>query len=412
MATTIIEPAIAVLNITATASPGRVIDHETLVDGYVAIAPNGNRTVLQNSSLTPPRNAASISGEWFFLVNASTLDGEYQIIELPDISDTSGNRVGADREITRITVDLAEGRRPRVNPRNFDPLITEASFYDFDITFTDENAVDINSITAGDVRVTGPRSFDKLASQLISFTPNINGPSVVARFRVQGPFAQVDDGTYRIVVAAGNIADIDNNLNRDTTVGTFAVAIARNPGTQGVLTDFRGRTAVPAGWTISSTPEFLPGGLKITASSQWFASTISGPTFPMAEGADLQIDFIAGPKKIETEPEAAVGLSNLYDLFNPSSCMVWFDTGGVWSGAAGVFSAPSFIPDVPHRIRFQSFQGNLIMTFSRVFQDVFVQVAQTSVPIPTKLLNSGGVYLDAKDSDLTIIQVVTASPQA
>lgn len=412
MPTTIIEPATAILNITVTASTGRVVDHNTLPNGYAAIAPNNSRIGLENLSLTPPRNANSITGEFIFPVTASTVDGEYRIIELPSIADTAGNAVGADREIERITVDLAEGKRPRVKTRNFDPIIADTPEYTFEFTVTDENAVDVASIVSGDIQITGPRSFNKTASQIVSITPNSNAASVVVRCKVAGPFAAVDDGTYQIRVAEGNISDVNGNLNRATTVGTFAVSITPNPGTQGVLTDFRGRTAVPSGWNVSTTPEFLPTGMKITSNGRWFARTISGPTFPMAEGADIQVDFIPGTKKQTSEAEAAVGLSSLYDIFNSNSCLVWFDTGGVWTGTAGVFTAPAFTPNVAHRMRLQAFQGNLIVTFSRLFSGSYVQVAQTSTPIPSKLLTGGGIYLDAKDSDLIIIQVVSKAPPA
>jgi glucose/arabinose dehydrogenase len=110
------------------------------------------------------------------------------------------------------------------------PINTSVSTpYTFTVTYSDDTAVNTNTINGNDIRVTGPKGFSQLA-QLKSRTSNTNSSSVTATYQVSAPdkiWNWNDQGTYTATLLAGQVRDtLDNTTTTDTTLGTFQVNVA------------------------------------------------------------------------------------------------------------------------------------------------------------------------------------------
>jgi glucose/arabinose dehydrogenase len=103
--------------------------------------------------------------------------------------------------------------------------VSGAATYDFTVTYSDSQAVNVSTIDGSDVRVTGPNSFSQLAS-LVSVTPTGNGPTRTATYRITTPGGSwdlADNGTYTVVLQANQVNDTSGNEIAASTLGTFQV---------------------------------------------------------------------------------------------------------------------------------------------------------------------------------------------
>lgn len=97
--------------------------------------------------------------------------------------------------------------------------------YTFTITFSDDTAVDVSTLSTGDVRVTGPNGFDEVAT-FVNVDLNEDGTPRTATFQLTPPGGSwnvADNGTYTVALVAGGVSDIASNINVATNLGAFTV---------------------------------------------------------------------------------------------------------------------------------------------------------------------------------------------
>jgi hypothetical protein len=135
--------------------------------------------------------------------------------------DAAGN-VSTTSLATTVTIDIVSPAASLTAP----PInSTGAATYDFTVVYTDAFAVDIASIGAGDVLVTGPKSFSQAAT-LVSVTPTGNGSPRTATYRITAPggaWDASDNGTYTVAQVATQVRDVAGNYRAAGSLGTFTV---------------------------------------------------------------------------------------------------------------------------------------------------------------------------------------------
>ncbi len=109
----------------------------------------------------------------------------------------------------------------------FASVTTAGPTYTFDVVYSGTTPIDVSTLDNTDVRVTGPGTFNQLAT-FVTVTPTGNGTPRTATYRITGPggaFGMEDNGVYTIAVQAGQVANTSGFTNQATTLGTFTVAI-------------------------------------------------------------------------------------------------------------------------------------------------------------------------------------------
>jgi uncharacterized delta-60 repeat protein len=171
------------------------------------------KAVVATYTLTPP------GGSWDGADN-----GTYTIaVNNGAVTDFGGNfAVGGGSFTVAIPVDTTP---PVVASYNAQAITSGGGAnYTFTVTYTDNVAIDVNSIGIGDVTVSragGPNL------TVTNVTRSGSGGTVNATYTVSAPggnWTAADNGTYTISVAAGAVADTNGNVNVASS-GTFQVAI-------------------------------------------------------------------------------------------------------------------------------------------------------------------------------------------
>jgi hypothetical protein len=134
---------------------------------------------------------------------------------------------------SKITVGTPDSVAPVatiVTAANLGDSSKGAKTYDFTVRYTDNLAVLFSSLDGKDVRVTGPNSFNQLAS-LVSVDKNANGTPLVATYRITAPGGDwdfADNGAYTITLEATQISDTASNLAAAGKLGSFTANLS-NP---------------------------------------------------------------------------------------------------------------------------------------------------------------------------------------
>ncbi|MBD1910119.1 MULTISPECIES: Ig-like domain-containing protein [unclassified Leptolyngbya] len=110
--------------------------------------------------------------------------------------------------------------------------VTAASnTYSFTVNFADDNAIDVSTLSNGDVRVTGPGGFNQLAN-LVDVDLNSDGTPRTATFQITPPGGDwnlADNGTYTVALVASGVSDVAGNQNAAATLGNFTVNLPSAP---------------------------------------------------------------------------------------------------------------------------------------------------------------------------------------
>jgi hypothetical protein len=99
--------------------------------------------------------------------------------------------------------------------------------YTFDVTYSGTTPIDVATLGAGDVRVTGPGGFNQIA-EFVGVDMNTNGSPRTATYRITAPGSSFDpseNGTYTIAVEAGQVANTNGHTAGPGAVGSFGVAV-------------------------------------------------------------------------------------------------------------------------------------------------------------------------------------------
>ena len=101
----------------------------------------------------------------------------------------------------------------------------------FGVRYEDDDAVDVASIDSGDIRVTGPHGFDVAATLVGVDDPNNQTP-ITATYSISAPGGSwdgADNGTYTILLQAGEVLDVDGHAADAVQLGTLSVEIDAAP---------------------------------------------------------------------------------------------------------------------------------------------------------------------------------------
>ncbi|MBE9080052.1 DUF4347 domain-containing protein, partial [Romeria aff. gracilis LEGE 07310] len=106
-------------------------------------------------------------------------------------------------------------------------LSTGADTYTFTVTYYDETGLDLTSFDSSDITVIAPDG-TVLPVTLVSTDSNADGTSSTVTYSIATPgsmWGWDDNGTYSIVVNAGEISDTSGNTVSSGEIGTFSVSI-------------------------------------------------------------------------------------------------------------------------------------------------------------------------------------------
>jgi hypothetical protein len=101
--------------------------------------------------------------------------------------------------------------------------------HEFTVTYSDNIAVDVATIDNADVLITGPGGYSQLAT-LVSVNIGTDGTPRAATYSIAAPggaWDNADNGTYQVVMQAGQVADTNGNLVPGGALGSFDVAIVQ-----------------------------------------------------------------------------------------------------------------------------------------------------------------------------------------
>lgn len=176
---------------------------------------------------------ASVSGAGTtYTVSVSTGSGSGTLrLDLADndsIADGSGNQLGGSGAgngsfATGETYAIDKSAPAAGSLAAANIIAGGGATYSFTITFSDNLAIDSDSLDGNDIRVTGPGGFSQLAT-LVSATPAGNGSPRTATYQITAPggaWDTADNGTYTIALEANQVFDTAGNPIGATSVGSF-----------------------------------------------------------------------------------------------------------------------------------------------------------------------------------------------
>jgi hypothetical protein len=98
----------------------------------------------------------------------------------------------------------------------------------FTVTYVDDVAVDVSTVDANDLRVTGPNDYDQ-AARLVALDATTDGTPRTATYAADPPAGDVwspnDNGTYTVWMQAGQVGDVEGAWVAAGPLGQFKVAV-------------------------------------------------------------------------------------------------------------------------------------------------------------------------------------------
>ena len=185
-------------------------------------------TRIATYRITPPGGSWSTGG-----------NGTYTVaLQANQIRDVAGNYTAASN-IGTFTVSINDVTAPTATVSSA-PSVTSmgGTTYSLALTYSDNSAINISTLGAGDVRVTGPNSFNALAT-FSSVNINANGTPRIATYTLTPPggsWDAADAGTYTISVESNQVRDLAGNAVAAGSKGTFSVSASSYSLTGRVLT--------------------------------------------------------------------------------------------------------------------------------------------------------------------------------
>ena len=123
--------------------------------------------------------------------------------------------------------------------------------YLMSVTYYDDTAIDVASLGNGNVRVTGPNGYDRLAA-FVQVSPTGNGSPRTATYGVSAPdqvaWAPADNGSYTVWMEPEQVRDIGGSWVPAGELGGFDVSIP--------LTIYTATMNADPGWTLEPQWEY------------------------------------------------------------------------------------------------------------------------------------------------------------
>jgi predicted outer membrane repeat protein len=231
-----------VVRTTGTGAPTPIVSVDFSVVGVVAATPQfteptpgsnlkGNTTVPFNPQLGPLANNGGFGKTMIPLPGSPVINaGKANLLVTP--FDQRG--VGFPRDFGGgVDMGAIEAFNPAPVVANVNaPSVTSgaATTYEFELTFTDNNAIDVNSLkTVGAVTVSGGKFASPVDATFVSVDNPTNGTPRTAKFSITPPGGSwdvADNGIYTINITANKIFDTDLPTPLSVpagAVGTFLV---------------------------------------------------------------------------------------------------------------------------------------------------------------------------------------------
>lgn len=115
-----------------------------------------------------------------------------------------------------------------------DILTQGGTTYQFNVTYSDNTAINVATFDGGDISVTGPNGFSQMAA-LVSVNNNTNGTPRTATYKIDAPggsWTIDDNGSYTFALQPNQVSDTSNNFVTASTLGSLGVNLAAsNTGT-------------------------------------------------------------------------------------------------------------------------------------------------------------------------------------
>ncbi|PSB68065.1 hypothetical protein C7B61_02885, partial [filamentous cyanobacterium CCP1] len=165
--------------------------------------------------------------------------------------------------------------------------------YTFTVTYSDNVAINVNSIDNFDVRVSGPNGFNQLAT-LVSVNNNNNGTPLTATYQILPPggsWDAVEAGTYTATIEPNQVSDTSGNVVASGGAANFSVSVtAEEPPPIGETIRIEAESMTLAGYVVEGNKSFASGRAIVAVSSTDTAGSIS----TLFAGASGVYDLVVG----------------------------------------------------------------------------------------------------------------------
>lgn len=143
-------------------------------------------------------------------------------------SGSSGNDIGWNIDDVTVLGNGALDTALPIAAINVPNIVTAGSpVQTFTVTYTDNVAVNVSSLGAGDLYVLGPNGYSNVV-EFAGADLAINTTPITATYILGAPnalWSPADNGQYQVYLAASEVWDTANNELDETLLGTFTVAI-------------------------------------------------------------------------------------------------------------------------------------------------------------------------------------------
>ena len=102
----------------------------------------------------------------------------------------------------------------------------------FELRILDNLSINMTTLDNRDVRIVGPNGFSSFA-RLDSFRSPGDGSFTIARYKMGAPGGSWDErenGTYRVLLRADGVSDVDGNFAAAQELGRFRVSVRDGGG--------------------------------------------------------------------------------------------------------------------------------------------------------------------------------------
>jgi hypothetical protein len=146
-------------------------------------------------------------------------------------SNPSQNDIGWNIDDVEVLGDGAVDTTPPVSVINVANILNAGSVaHSFTVTYTDNSAVHVASLSSSNLFITGPNGYSNFVDY-VGVDTSGDGTPRVASYSAPAPggiWDAADNGSYQITLRGGQVDDTFNNAIAETMLGTFMVAIATN----------------------------------------------------------------------------------------------------------------------------------------------------------------------------------------
>lgn len=192
--------------------------------------------------------------------------------------------------VTPTPTPLPDTTAPTAIIGSLSNITTENSNpYVFTVTYADNVALDLTSISSTNIRVTGTNGYNQLAS-VASSTASSDNKSAVVTYQVTPPgsWDSSDNGTFTISVEGNQVRDTSNNYVIAGALGTFSVNVsATAPTTEPEIINLG---ALAQGFSQTLTFNFESGVQPPQRTINFSIPNQSGVTFNFTQ-ANSEIDI-------------------------------------------------------------------------------------------------------------------------